>query len=78
MLEEELVEDIEDNFIQETIMKKFVTLLITLSLLFSQELCEGTCFSDDEVKNLFNSINTLEQKDSLNVGIIKSLEMQCN
>jgi|TARA_B100000287_G_scaffold417009_1_gene452345 hypothetical protein len=57
-------------------MKKIVIMLMSLSLLFTQEPCEGTCFSDEEVKSLFGSITTLEEKDNLNSEIIKSLDKE--
>jgi len=54
--------------------KLFLVCLFLFSSLFSQEVCNGTCFTDEEVKNLFINIQTLEQKDSLNLQIIDGLD----
>jgi len=53
-------------------MNKLILILLTISLLFPQEpvllddeveeypICEGTCLSDEETKNLFNNIQECE------------------
>ena len=48
-------------------------LILFLSLLFSQTTYE---FTEEEVKNIFNSIQELEFKDSVNVELIEKLENQ--
>ena len=48
-------------------------LIIFSSFLFSQEIYE---FTEEEVKNIFNSIQELEFKDSVNVELIEKLENQ--
>ena len=69
-------------------MRKFLSVLIMLSFLFSQEpvlldetgdiqeSCVGTCFSDEEVQNIELHITELENNDSLNIKIIGNLESQ--
>ena len=69
-------------------MRKFLSILLTLSFLFPQEpvlldetgdiqeTCEGTCFTDDEVQNIELHITELENNDSLNVQIINNLNSQ--
>ena len=52
-------------------MKKFLSILLIFSLLFPQEVCEGTCYTDEEVQNIELYITELEQnssKDSLIIG----------
>jgi len=41
-------------------MNKIVLFLFSLSLAFSQDICAGTCLSEEETKNLFNNIQELE------------------
>jgi nitrogen fixation/metabolism regulation signal transduction histidine kinase len=48
-------------------------LIIFSSFLFSQEIYE---FTEEEVKNIFNSIQELEFKDSINTELIEKLENQ--
>jgi hypothetical protein len=50
--------------------KLFFTLLISFT--FTQELCEGTCFSQEQVVNITNNIKELEFK------IQKGLEIEAN
>tara|TARA_Y100000593_G_scaffold66874_1_gene123006 strand:- start:533 stop:895 length:363 start_codon:yes stop_codon:yes gene_type:complete len=57
-------------------MKKVIFFLWSLTVLFCQEPCEGTCLSEEETKNLFNNINECEYKDSLNIEIQKNLEKE--
>jgi len=40
---------------------KFILLLI-MSFSFTQEPCEGTCFSEEEVQNMYDNIKALEFK----------------
>ena len=50
---------------------KFIILLM-LSFSFTQEPCEGTCFSEQEVVNITNNIKELEFK------LEKGLEIEAN
>ena len=52
-------------------MKKFLSILLIFSFLFPQEICEGTCYTDEEAQNIELYITELEQngsKDSLIIG----------
>ena len=55
------------------IMNKLLILLM-FSFVFTQEPCDGTCYTPEEEINIENHISTLEQQDSLNVVKIKELE----
>ena len=57
-------------------MNKLISFLLIFSLLFSQEVCEGECYTDEEAQNIELYITELEQKDSSNGKIIKNLEEQ--
>jgi len=58
-------------------MKKIILyLLVSISFIASQELCEGTCLSEEETINITNSIKELEFKDSKNTEIISNLNGQ--
>tara|TARA_Y100000310_G_C20502898_1_gene724919 strand:+ start:355 stop:738 length:384 start_codon:yes stop_codon:yes gene_type:complete len=57
-------------------MKKFLSLLLIVSLLFPQEICEGECYTDEEAQNIELYITELEQKDSVNINLIKNLKEQ--
>ena len=58
-------------------MKKIILyLLVSISFIVSQELCEGTCLSEEETINITNSIKELEFKDSKNTEIISNLNGQ--
>jgi len=37
-------------------------LILLLSFSFTQDICEGTCFSEEEVQNMYNNIKALEFK----------------
>ena len=52
-------------------MYRFLFILL-LSLTFTQEPCEGTCFSEEEVLNITNNIKELEFK------LQKGLEIEAN
>ncbi len=39
---------------------KLLLVILTMSLIFSQEPCEGTCLSEEETMNLFNNIQECE------------------
>ena len=51
-------------------------LLLSVTLIVSQEPCEGTCLSEDEAINLANSLKSLEHRDSTNTIIISNLNEQ--
>tara|TARA_R100000152_G_C6677090_1_gene111920 strand:+ start:370 stop:726 length:357 start_codon:yes stop_codon:yes gene_type:complete len=50
--------------------------LLFISLIFNQEVCEGTCLSDEESKNLYNNIQELQFNVSKYVEIEKNLNQQ--
>ena len=51
--------------------------LFIISMIFSQNsVCDGHCFSDEEVQNIELHITELESNDSLNIKIIGNLESQ--
>ncbi len=52
-------------------MYKFLFILL-MSFTFTQEPCDGTCFSDEEVVNITNNIKELEFK------LEKGLEIEAN
>ena len=56
-------------------MKKIILLLI-LSLVFTQEPCEGTCLSEEETKNLFNNIEECEFNKEKHIKINENLNEQ--
>jgi len=39
---------------------RLLLIILTLSLIFSQEPCEGTCLSEEDTINLFNNIQECE------------------
>ena len=51
-------------------------LLLSVTLIISQEPCEGTCLSEEQTINITNSIKELEFKDSKNTEIISNLKGQ--
>ena len=51
-------------------------LLLSVTLIVSQEPCEGTCLSEDEAINIANSLKSLEHRDSTNTIIISNLNEQ--
>ena len=53
-------------------MNKLLTILLIFSFVFTQEPCEGTCFSEEEVINITNNIKELEFK------LEKGLEIEDN
>tara|TARA_R100001443_G_scaffold73036_1_gene81018 strand:- start:87 stop:443 length:357 start_codon:yes stop_codon:yes gene_type:complete len=52
-------------------MYRFLFILL-MSFIFTQEVCEGTCFSQEEVVNITNNIKELEFK------LEKGLEIEAN
>ena len=53
-----------------------VWLLLSVTLIISQEPCEGTCLSEEQTINITNSLKELEFKDSTNTEIISNLKGQ--
>jgi len=54
---------------------KFILILL-LSFSFTQEVCEGTCFSEEEVQNMFDNIKALEFKREVCESAYTNLESQ--
>ena len=57
-------------------MNKLISFLLIFSFLFPQEVCEGTCYTDEEAQNIELYITELEQKDGNNSKIINNLNEQ--
>ena len=57
-------------------IKKLVLILLMICFIIPQEPCVGTCYSEEEEQNIEQYINELEQKDSINVKLIESLNSQ--
>ena len=62
---------------------KTLIMILLCSFVFTQEVCEGTCSSEEETKNLFNNIQelefNLEKAKTLNLeyeDLIKDYETQ--
>ena len=51
-------------------------LLLLLSFSFTQEPCEGTCFSEEEVQNMYDNIKALEFKRETCESAYLNLESQ--
>ena len=50
--------------------------ILLLSFSFTQEVCEGTCFSEEEVQNMFSNIKALEFKRETCESAYANLESQ--
>ena len=57
-------------------MNKLLTILLIFSFVFTQELCEGTCLSEEQAKEVFFGLKECEKDNSLNVKIIEKLDSQ--
>ena len=63
-------------------MKKLLLILLMCSFSFSEEIdpnvvpCEGTCFSAEEVQNMFSNIKALEFKREVCESAYANLESQ--
>ena len=63
-------------------MYKLLLILLMCSFSFSEELdpnvvpCEGTCFSEEEVQNMFSNIKALEFKREVCESAYANLESQ--
>ena len=51
-------------------------LIFLLSFSFTQDICEGTCFSEEEVQNMYNNIKALEFKRETCESAYMNLESQ--
>ena len=51
-------------------------LILLLSFSFTQDICEGTCFSEEEVQNMFSNIKALEFKRETCESAYANLESQ--
>ena len=51
-------------------------LILLLSFSFTQDICEGTCFSEEEVQNMFNNIKELQFKRETCESAYVNLESQ--
>ena len=51
---------------------KTLIMILLCSFVFTQEVCEGTCLSEEETKNLFNNIQELE----FNLDKAKTLNLE--
>ena len=56
------------------VTKLFILLLISFT--FTQEPCEGTCFSEEEVLNITNNIKELQFDLDKSIEINKNLDSQ--
>ena len=54
--------------------KLLITLLLSFSL--TQEPCEGTCFSEEEVQNIFDNIKELQFDLEKSIEIRENLKFQ--
>ena len=50
--------------------------ILLMSFTFTQEPCEGTCFSEEEVQNMFDNIKALEFKREVCESAYTNLESQ--
>jgi len=51
---------------------KTLIMILLCSFVFTQEVCEGTCLSEEETKNLFNNVQELE----FNLEKAKTLKLE--
>ena len=58
-------------------MKKILSILLIFSFLFPQEICEGTCYTDEEVINIEAFIQGLENEKEYLIGINKNMSLAC-
>jgi len=58
------------------IFRTILSILLIFSFVFTQEPCEGTCFSEDEVINITNNIKELEFKLDKSKEIEENLNSQ--
>ena len=60
--------------ISNSIVYKFLSILLIFSFVFTQEPCEGTCLSEEEVLNITNNIKELQ----FDVEKYKEIEVNLN
>ena len=58
------------------VVEKILSILLICSFVFTQEPCDGTCFSEDEVINITNNIKELEFKLEKSKEIEENLNSQ--
>jgi len=51
-------------------------LILLMSFTFTQDICEGTCFSEEEVLNITNNIKELQFDLEKSIEINKNLDSQ--
>ena len=51
-------------------------LILLMSFTFTQDICEGTCFSEEEVQNMFNNIKELQFDLEKSIEIRENLKFQ--
>lgn len=51
-------------------------LILLLSFSFTQDICEGTCFSEEEVQNMYDNIKALEFKREVCESAYSNFESQ--
>ena len=71
-MEETVEETVEEIWEVWVVTKLFILLLISFT--FTQEPCEGTCFSEEEVLNITNNIKELQ----FDVEKYKEIEVNLN
>ena len=54
-------------------IKQIISILLVVCFIIPQEPCVGTCYTEEEEINIESFIQELEQKDSINVKLIESL-----
>ena len=58
------------------VVEKILSILLICSFVFTQEHCDGTCFSEDEIINITNNIKELEFKLKKSTEIEENLNSQ--
>ena len=58
------------------VVEKILSILLICSFVFTQEPCDGTCFSEDEIINITNNIKELEFKLEKTKEIEENLNSQ--
>jgi hypothetical protein len=73
-----VVQEIEHQVVQWEVVEVVTKLLLILLLSFSftQDICEGTCFSEEEVINMTNNIKELQFKREVCESAYTNLESQ--
>ena len=54
-------------------INQIISILLVICFVIPQEPCVGTCYTEEEEINIESFIQELEQKDSINVKLIESL-----